>query len=376
MKPIERKKVAKSVGARFDTYLAAVVGLLLLIGLIMLYSASTVESLNRFGNTTYFFKNQLLQGTLIGLLAAYVCYRIDYHLWQKLAPFIVAASLLLLVMVKIPGIGFSTGGASRWIHVGPIFLQPAELSKITLVIYIAAWINSRKAHLKDFFSAVFPMLVIVGLFALLILWQPDFGTMIALLGTALVMIVAAGTPWKSILSLSALGVATLILLIKLEPYRAARLLTFLNPSLDPQGAGYQINQALLAIGSGGLWGLGYGQSRQKHNYLPQVLGDSIFAVTAEELGFVRLLLIFALFVAFLFRGLKIASSAPDLFGRLLATGLVTMIILQVIINIGATIGVLPLTGIPLPFFSYGSSALIVNLSAVGILLQISKQVRA
>lgn len=216
------------------------------------------------------------------------------------------------------------------------------------------------------------MLIIVCLFAMLILWQPDFGTMIALLGTAMVMIVAAGTPWKSIAALAAVGVGVLLLLIKLEPYRAARLLTFLNPGVDPQGAGYQINQALLAVGSGGLWGLGYGQSRQKHNFLPEVLGDSIFAVIAEELGFIRVLGIFALFVFFLVRGFQIASGAPDLFGKLLAAGLTAMIVIQVVINVGATVGLLPLTGIPLPFFSYGSSALIVNLTAVGILLQISR----
>jgi cell division protein FtsW len=239
-------------------------------------------------------------------------------------------------------------------------------------MYTAAWTTSRKAHLHNFASGLLPMLVVLGLFAMLILWQPDFGTMIALLGSALVVVVASGVPWKWILSIAAAGIGLLFLLIKLEPYRAARLFTFLNPNYDPQGAGYQINQALLAVGSGGLWGLGYGQSRQKHSYLPEVLGDSVFAVIAEELGFVRVLGILALFIFFCIRGFQIASAAPDVFGRLLATGLTAMISLQVIINIAATVGLLPLTGIPLPFFSYGSSALIANLAAVGILLQISK----
>lgn len=360
----------------FDVRLALVAGGLLVIGLVMLYSASTVESLNRFGVTTHFLKNQILQGILLGSIGLYMCSRLDYHWWQKLAPVVIGIALVLLLLVKFPGIGFSAGGASRWVHVGPLFLQPAELAKLAIVVYCAAWFSARKQHLHDFFSGVFPMLVIVGLFSALILWQPDFGTMISLLATATVMIVVAGTPWRWIASLAASGAGLLFLLIKFEPYRAARLLTFLNPGSDPQGAGYQITQALLAIGSGGLGGLGYGLSRQKHNYLPEALGDSVFAIVAEELGFIRVVLILALFAYFAVRGFKIAAGAPDMFGRLLACGLVAMICVQVIINIGAIIGILPLTGIPLPFFSYGSSALIVNLCAVGILLQISKHTRA
>ncbi len=371
----QQKRIAKKGGGA-DVWLAASAGLLLVIGLIMLYSVSTVESLERFGNTTHFLRSQIFQGAGLGLLSLYICYKIDYHWWQKLVPYIIAGSLILLVMVKMPGIGFSAGGASRWIHVGPLFFQPAELAKLAIIVYCAAWAASRKEHLHDFLSGVLPMLSIIGLFALLILWQPDFGTMIALLGTALVMIIAAGVPWKWIVSLVVVGAGLLLLLIKLEPYRAARLFTFLNPELDPKGAGYQISQALMAVGSGGVWGLGYGQSRQKHNYLPEVLGDSVFAVVAEELGLVRVLGIFAVFTFFFIRGFQVAAKAPDLFGRLLAAGLTAMITLQVIINIGATIGLLPLTGIPLPFFSYGSSALIVNLTAVGILLNVSKQIKS
>lgn len=360
----------------FDVRLALAAGGLLVIGLVMLYSASTVESLNRFGVTTHFLKNQIFQGILLGGIGLYICSRLDYHWWQRLAPVVIGVALLLLLLVKFPGIGFTAGGASRWVHVGPLFLQPAELAKLAIVVYCAAWLSARKQHLTDFFSGVFPMLVIVGLFSALILWQPDFGTMISLLGTATVMIIVAGTPWRWVGSLAASGAGLLFLLIKFEPYRAARLLTFLNPGSDPQGAGYQITQALLAIGSGGLWGLGYGLSRQKHSYLPEALGDSVFAIVAEELGFIRIVFILLLFTYFFVRGFKIAAAAPDMFGRLLACGLVAMICAQVIINIGAIIGILPLTGIPLPFFSYGSSALIVNLCAVGILLQISKHTKA
>lgn len=369
------KRTPKKAAWNFDLSLAAVVGILVVVGLVMLFSVSTVESLRRFGTATHFLQSQLTQGLLLGLLALYICSRIDYHWWQKMVPAVVVVSLLLLALVKVPGIGFSAGGASRWVHAGPIFFQPAELAKLAVVVYAAAWTTSRKAHLHDFMTGMLPMLVLVGLFAGLILWQPDFGTMISLLGTVLVMIIAAGVPWKWIASLTAAGVLLLLLLIKLEPYRAARLFTFLNPEHDPRGIGYQINQALIAVKSGGLWGVGYGQSLQKQSALPEVLGDSVFAVVSEELGLVRVLGILGLFAYFAVRGFRLATAAPDMFGRLLATGLVSMITLQVIINVGATVGLLPLTGIPLPFFSYGSSAFIVNLAAVGILLQISRQAK-
>ncbi len=360
---------------KVDVALALVVALLFVVGMIMLYSASTVESLERFGSTTHFVKNQLLQGGLVGLVALYICSKMDYRIWQRLVPLALVGSVILLLLVKVPGIGFSAGGASRWIHIGPLFLQPAELAKLAIVIYGASWMANKRQQLHQFMAGVFPMLVVVGLLSVLILWQPDFGTMLVLLGTAFLMLIAAGTPWKWLGAVVGAGTVVLLLLIWLEPYRAARLFTFLNPQHDPSGAGYQVNQSLLAVGSGGVWGLGYGQSRQKHNFLPEVLGDSIFPVIAEELGYVRVLGLLGLFVAFLLRGFRVAAAAPDQFGRLLAAGLTSMILIQAFINIGASIGLLPLTGIPLPFFSYGSSSLIVTMAACGILLQISRHVR-
>jgi cell division protein FtsW len=279
-------------------------------------------------------------------------------------------ALFLLLLVKIPGIGFAAGGASRWIHVGPVFFQPSEFMKLAVVIYVSAWLVTRN-NFQEFWKSLGPMLSLVSLGLLLILWQPDFGTMIALLGIVFVLLVAGGVPWKWILGMGATGLAMLGLLIRLEPYRFARVLTFLDPGKDPQGAGYQILQSLLAVGSGGFWGLGYGLSRQKYNYLPEVLGDSMFAVVAEELGFFRVIIILVIFLLFLLRGLQVASKTSDVFGRLLATGVVAMFMVQVVVNIGATLGLLPLTGIPLPFFSYGSSAFIVNLSSLGLLLNIS-----
>ena len=218
--------------------------------------------------------------------------------------------------------------------------------------------------------------MIVLLFAGMILWQPDFGTMSVVVGVAFLMLIAGGIDWKYLFWGSLSGVLTLYAVIHFEPYRLRRITSFLDPASDPKGISYHINQALIAIGAGGIWGYGYGLSRQKHSYLPEVMGDSIFAVTAEELGFVRIVGILLLFIAFLIRGFNLAKKAPDDFGRLTAFGITAWITLQAVINIAAMVKLLPLTGIPLPFFSYGSSAMLMNLIAVGILLNISKQSKA
>ncbi len=345
---------------------------LLTFGLTVLYSASTVTSFSNFGNTTYYILHQLFYGALVGLIAMFVLSKIEYHTWQKYLPILIFTSLFLLVLVKIPGIGFSAGGASRWIHFGPIFFQPAELAKIVIIIYLATWVDKKNEDINDFYFGLLPSLCIIGLFAGLILWQPDFGTMLVLLLTSFFMLFVAGINWKYFFYSVILGFLSLYLIIKIEPYRVKRLTTFFNPELDPMGIGYQINQALLAIGSGSIWGFGYGLSRQKHNYLPEVMTDSIFAVLSEELGFIRALLMISLFLIFALKGYEIARNAPDMFGKMMAFGITSWIVIQAFINIGAMLSFLPLTGIPLPFFSYGSTALIANLGAIGILLNISK----
>ncbi len=369
------KKTSGRVAQSYDYKLVAIIFALLGIGLMILYSASTVLSFSKFQNNSHYFVNQLVQGVLIGLILMYVCSRIDYHKWQKFAPLFMVISIVLLMAVLIPGIGFKVGNSRRWLSFGPLFLQPAELAKLSLIFYISSWIDKRSHEIKDFYYGMIPSLVIIGLVAGLIILEPDIGTMLVVTTTSFALLFAGGSRVKHLFWIFAAGVIGLIILIKLQPYRLARLTTFLDPSHDPQGIGYQINQALLAIGSGGFWGHGYGNSRQKYNYLPEVMGDSIFAVTVEELGFLRSGLIVGLYSLFAFRGLKIADNAPDMFGKMLATGIVAWIIFQALINIGAIIGLLPLTGIPLPFISYGSSALVVTLAAMGILLNISKQAK-
>ncbi|MBI3232239.1 MAG: putative lipid II flippase FtsW [Candidatus Doudnabacteria bacterium] len=360
---------------KIDYQLLALILSLVSFGLIALYSASTVESFENFGNTTGFIFHQMLYGVGIGLILMTIFSKIDYHVWQKLLPGIILISLLLLALVKAPGVGFSAGGATRWIHFGQFFFQPAELAKLALILYLAAWSAKNRAEKTSFVFGLLPSLVIVALFSVLILWQPDFGTMSVALCISAVMLFCSGVSIKRFFWTALAGFSFLLFMIKTEPYRWQRITSFLNPSHDPQGSGYQISQSLLAIGAGGLWGYGYGFSRQKYSYLPEPMGDSIFAVMAEELGFVRIMLLLLLFTLFLFKGRQIAKNAPDAFGKMIAVGTTVWIISQALINIGSMVGILPLTGVPLPFFSYGSSALLVSLSAMGILLNISRQAR-
>lgn len=355
-----------------DYIIFGLIILLLTIGLVMLWSASTVESEKLFGYGSYFIVHQLLYGVSIGGLLMLIFSKVDYHFWQKLIPAALILSLIALALVKVPGIGFSANGATRWLDLGFVLFQPSEAAKLAVILYLAGWIATR-GHRKDFFESVFPPLVIIGLFSALILWQPDLGTMISIGLVSLIMLFVGGIRLKYFFGIILSGTGAMLILIKLEPYRLNRITAFLNRSIDPQGIGYQINQALIAVGSGGWFGYGYGYSRQKYFYLPEALNDSIFAVMAEELGLVRVSLVLILFLLFILRGLQLSLRAPDTFGKMLTVGIVAGIGTNVIVNVSAIIGLIPLTGIPLPFFSYGSSSMIITLASLGILLNISRQ---
>lgn len=363
----------KKQKTQIDFWLLAITGALLAFGLIVLYSASTVESYNNFGTTTYYIKHQLMYGAALGAIGMFVLANVDYHIWRKLLPFLLFGSFFLLMLAKIPGFSFAANGASRWIHLGPILFQPSEAAKLVIIFYIAAWVDKKGRSLNDFYFGILPSLFIVGLYALLILMQPDFGTMLVLLAIALCMLFVAGINLKYFFWTLISGALLLYGFVKLEPYRARRITAFLNPASDPQGISYQVNQALIAVGSGKWFGYGYGLSRQKYGFLPEPISDSVFAVLSEELGFVRELLVIGLFVAFALRGFFIAKNAPDFFGKMVASGIVTAITMEALINIAAMVKLLPLTGIPLPFFSYGSTSLFLTLCSVGILLNISRQ---
>ncbi len=363
--------------SNLDWILIALTGVLLLVGLAVLWSASTAEAEQTFGSTSYFVIHQLTRGVLIGVIAMIVMSKFDYHNLKKISLVAMIAGLILLIMVKLPGIGLSANGATRWIHVGPFVFQPGEYIKLALIIYLASWHSSvgKTITSHNFWRSIFPPLILVALAAMLIIWQPDLGTTILVTSTALIMFFIGGVRLKYILGIFGAGIISVLGLIILEPYRLQRITAFLNPSGDPLGISYQINQALIAIGSGGLFGYGYGLSRQKHFYLPEAINDSIFAVMAEELGFIRVAVVLIIFAIFIFKGIKISMNAPDIFGKMLGSGITAIFAVSVIINVGAITGLIPLTGIPLPFFSYGSSSMIINLAAIGILLNISKQVR-
>jgi cell division protein FtsW len=356
-----------------DKTLLSVVFTLLAFGLVMIASAGVIYSETRFGDAYYFFKHQLFYGVMPGILVLYLCAKIDYHFWKKVAVPIFFASVIFLLLVFVPGVGSKVYGASRWLQLGPFSFQPSEMAKLAMIIYLSAWLESRGIkRIKDVFEGLLPFLGIIGLVGLLIMKQPDTGTFGVIALTSFAIFFISGARMQHLFSMVSAGAVGLWILVKIEPYRFDRILAFLDPGADPQGIGYQINQALLAVGSGGLFGVGLGHSRQKFNYLPEPVGDSIFAVIGEELGLLGGVVLISLFVVLAVRGIKIAKHAPDMFGRLMATGITMWIIMQAFINISANIALVPLTGIPLPFISYGGTSLIFLMASVGILLNISQ----
>ncbi|ADG83006.1 stage V sporulation protein E [Thermincola ferriacetica] len=345
--------------------------LLLVIGIVMVYSASQVTAHERLHDTYYYLKKQLLWAS-VGIGAMMLAMGIDYWKYKKMAiPFLVLA-FSLLVMVLLPGIGKTVKGAQRWIGLGPFTIQPSEMVKLSLVIFMSYGLSVQKHKIKKFSQGLLPNLLILGLACGLILLQPDLGTAVSVAGTVFVMLFAAGAEARHLSALALAGIGAVGLAIAFEPYRLRRFLAFLDPWADPLGSGFHIIQSLYALGSGGLFGLGLGQSHQKFFYLPEQHTDFIFAVLGEELGFLGGSLVLLLFILFVWRGFRIALSSPDSFSSLLAVGITTMVALQAIINIGVVTGSMPVTGIPLPLISFGGSSLIFTLIGVGILLNISK----
>lgn len=341
------------------------------LGVIMVFSASEYSTLIYYKDSFYYFKRQLLWA-LLGLIAMYIMSHFDYRRLKRFViPFMVV-SFIMLALVLIPGIGKEVNGSQRWIAVGPLPFAPAELVKLSVIIFTAYGLSLQKERVKQFSKGVLPYMCVLGVAAGLIMLQPDLGTTISLAGIVFVMMFAAGARLSHLGGLALGGLAAIGLMIMLEPYRMKRFLAFLDPWADPQGGGFHIIQGLYAIGSGGLFGLGLGQSKQKFLYLPENHTDFIFAITAEELGFVGASLVIMLFTLFVWRGLKIAVTSQDPFACLLATGITAWVGVQAIINIGVVTGSLPVTGIPLPFISFGGTSLLFTMAGVGILLNISK----
>ena len=344
----------------------------MLFGILIISSVSTALSLKRFGNTYSFLVHQLVFGIFPGIISAFLFFKIPLSFLKKWALLFLLINLVLLVMVFMPKIGTSIGGAARWISLGKITFQPSEFLKLTFILYLAAWLASRAEKEKRTNLVAFLMVII--LVSLLLYYQPDISTLGIIIITAALMYFLAKTPlWHSVFIVLA-GTGGLLALIKLASYRFNRFLVLLKPETDPLGIGYQIKQALIAVGSGGIFGLGLGMSRQKFGFLPQTMSDSIFAIFSEEMGFVGSFVLIFLFLLFLWRGFEISRKAKDKFSQLLSLGITFWITIQAFIHIGSMIGIFPLTGSPLSFISYGGSHLIAEMAGIGILLNVSKNV--
>ncbi|MBI5728525.1 MAG: putative lipid II flippase FtsW [Candidatus Magasanikbacteria bacterium] len=359
---------------RPDYVFMAGVATWLLFGLVMLTSASTVIGYEKFGDRYFFIKRQLLTGVLPGLLVFWLCARIDYHRWKQFSAIVLAGTLGLLLAVFVPELGSTLNTAARsWLVLGGYSFQPAEAAKLGLIIFLAARLAGQGKDLANFSGGFLPSLGLGSLPLLLILIQPDVGTACILFAILFILLFLAGAKLSHLGGVATVGLGGLAFLILKAPYRAARFMTFLHPELHPLGIGYQINQAFLAIGSGGIFGLGFNRSRQKFHYLPEVHADSIFAIIGEEMGFLVTLGFVGLLVFVTLRALRVARCAPDQFGRLLVSGIAIWFMIQSFLNIGAMVGLLPLTGVPLPFVSHGGTALMVAFAAVGIIVNVSRQ---
>lgn len=357
-----------------DATLLVMLGALVLFGLVMLASASGPIAFQRFNDSWWYARHQLVYGIIPGLFAFAALSRIDYRLWRRwaFASFIVA--LVLLTLVFLPGFRAEWGTSRSWLQFAGYSFQPLEAVKLLFVVFLADRFSRDMADgQRGVARSLTPFLAALGVIGLLLIAQPDFGGLMLVAGISFLIYFAAGAPWKHILALGLAGLAGAFAIMKAAPYRAHRFMTFLHPEADPLGVGYHINQAYLAIGSGGWLGLGLGHSRQKFQYLPEVTGDSVFAVMSEELGFVVTLLFLAFMGAFISRCLRIAREAPDDFGRLVAVGIASWLMMQSLLNVGSMVGLLPLTGQPLPLVSYGGSSTVMLLAALGILTNISSQ---
>jgi cell division protein FtsW len=340
---------------------------LVAFGLVMVYSATSASAALANGDPAYYLKRQAIYAVL-GIALMVAASRLDFHILRGLAPVLVVASLGLLLAVLV--IGQSVNGARRWLTFGPAVFQPSELAKIALAVWAASYLTRRRPpqSLPELWR---PIGLLTAVFCGLLLVEPDLGTAIAIVAMLAAMLLVAGTPTRTLGA--GLGIASAVGLVAIwfEPYRRARLFSFLNPWQDAQGAGFQTVQAMIGLGSGGIFGVGLGQSVQKANYLPEAHTDMIFAIIGEELGLVGAAAVIAAYCAFAYFGLKIALGCKDPFGKRLAAGLTVLICGQAAINLAAVMGLAPLTGIPLPFVSYGGSSLVVALTSVGILLNIA-----
>lgn len=356
-----------------DPTIVALTAVLTVFGLLMLMSASGPIAMQRTQDTLFYVARQIRYGVFPGILLFLFFALVDYRKWKSLAFFALVASIGLLVAVFLPGLGMERGGSQSWLHISAITFQPSEFVKLTFLLYLAAWLASRnEIDVRRAETGLVPFVGVLAAVVILLILQPDTGSMAVIVGMSLMMYLLSGAPIVWFIGLGALCLGLLAMLIRYSPYRAARFFTFLHPEADPLGIGFQFNQALLAIGSGGLFGLGYGHSRQKYLYLPEAESDSIIAVMGEELGLVGVSIFLFLIGFFIYRCFAIAKTAKDPFGKYLAVGIGAWISIQTFLNVGSMIGLVPMTGVTLPFVSHGGSALAILLAAAGLVAGIPR----
>ncbi|HVA33826.1 MAG TPA: putative lipid II flippase FtsW, partial [Candidatus Baltobacteraceae bacterium] len=355
-----------------DTVLFAVVAMLVAIGLVMVFSASSAVAYAEHGDIAFYVKRQLIW-LVFGAVAAYFVYRIDLQKLRRLAPYLLVAAIVGLLLVFVPHVGLGVNGGRRWIGVSSLSFQPSEFAKLALVVYLSAMLSTRGERISSLVSGLAPLCVPVAIVAVLVLKEPDMGTASLIVFTAFALFFAAGA---RLVHLFAVGFATVpfaAMTILASPYRRARIFAFMNPWKDPENTGFHIVQSLLALGSGGLFGVGLGASRAKFFYLPEQYTDFIFSILGEELGLIGGLAVVALFITFAYRAIKIALAAPDRFGFFVAIGCTATIVVQAFVNIGVVTSSWPVTGVPLPFISFGGSSLVVNLIAVALIANVGRR---
>ena len=345
--------------------------MLLCLGVVMIYSSSGVYALETMNNSAYFLLRHLMF-LVIGGVMMWFTMIIDYRDIQKYAKYILLAALVMLVLVLIPHIGKVSSGARRWFSAGPINFQPSEYAKVAMIIYLADFFTRKRSAIRSFRRGFMPVAMVMGVMCLLIIKQPDLGNTVLVTVITMSMYFVAGGRKSLFAAIGALAVPVLTFLILIEPYRMRRMVSFINPWDDAQGAGFQLSQSQIALGAGGFWGVGLGRSEQKLFYLPAAHTDFIFSIIGEELGFLGALAVVFLFGVFIWQGTRIIRHVSDSFGYLLCVGIMVMLSIQVVVNIGVSIGALPTKGLPLPFISYGGSALIFNMVVVGLMLNVSR----
>lgn len=357
-----------------NVIITLVVLALVTFGVIMVYSSSSIWSSYKFNDPYYYLKHQLIF-MILGLIIMYILSKVNYKIYYKYANWLLLICFLLLGLVLIPGIGIIRNGSRSWFGIGSFGIQPSEAAKIGLIIFMAKYLSKNEKNMKNFKQGALPILLIIFTFFLLIMLEPDFGTGMVIVMTLMGMLFVSNIKLSFFTNLGALGLIGIVGLIIAAPYRVARIVSYLNPWSDPLGTGFQIIQSLYAIGPGGLFGLGFGNSIQKHFYLPEPQTDFIFAIISEEFGFLGIIILGGLYLYLFYQVLKISLNSPDLFGKYLAFGLIFGIIFQTVLNISVVIGLIPVTGVTLPFFSYGGSSLLVSMASIGIILNISKHVK-